>query len=290
MASECAALTSSVTLNTGFEMPVLGLGTYKAKGVDVRNAVKWAIEAGYRHIDTASIYRNEEDIAEAIRDSRVARESLFITSKVSPYQQGYEKARKALQESLTRLGTDYLDLYLVHWPGASSVPVTSERNVHLRHETWRAMEEAFREGRCRSIGVSNFLRTHLEELLSASSVVPAVNQIEVHPYLTQEGLREFCASKGIRVEAYSPLGCGELLSDATVVRLAHKFGRTPAQVLLRWGLQTNLIVIPKSVTKERIEENARVFDFDFELEGEDVASLLALNKNERFCWSPEGVR
>lgn len=268
-------------------MPRLGLGTFKARSEEARKATLWALEAGYTHIDTASIYKNEEEIGNACREAELDRKKLFITSKVSPYEQGYEKAMAACNKSLERLGMDYLDLCLIHWPGVAKQDIKSELNQSVRLETWRALEQLYREGKCRSIGVSNYTSSHLRELLLSCQIPPMVNQVEVHPYLTQESLRKTCKEMGIQVVAYASLGCGELLKDPLVISTASHYGRTPSQILLRWGLERDLVVIPKSLRREKIFENADIFDWSI---GDTcLIPLDNLNQKKHFCWSPEGV-
>ena len=260
-------LTSTVTLNNGLEMPVLGLGTFKSqRGDETQNAVRWALEAGYRHIDTAAVYRNEQDVGAGIRDSGIPRQELFLTSKVWNSDQGFNSTLRAFDQSLARLGTDYLDLYLVHWPIRGT-----------RLDTWRALARLAAEGRCRAVGVSNYTVRHLKEALSAADLVPAVNQFELSPFNTRCSLVDFCQEKGIQVESYSPLARGKKLNHPTVAALAHQHGKSPAQVLIRWALEKGYVVIPKSVHQNRILENSQVFDFS--LSGEEVQTLDDLNEN-----------
>ena len=270
-------ITSTVTLNNGVPMPRLGLGVWRAAaGREVRDAVAWALEAGYRHIDTARLYGNERDVGEVVRASGLPREDVFITTKLRNQDQGYRQARRALHESLDDLGLDYVDLYLIHWP--------LERR---RLESWRALEEALAEGRARAIGVSNYLPRHLDELRAASDVIPAVNQVELSPFLYQRELLEYCRSRGIALEAYSPLTRGYRLEDPALVAVAARHGRTPAQALIRWGLQHDVVVIPKSVTRERVYENAAVFDFT--LSDAEMTALDALHEGAHYAWDPTQV-
>ncbi len=267
----------STRLNNGVAMPVLGLGVFKARpGRETRDAVRWALEDGYRHIDTARIYRNEADVGAAVRASGLAREELFIVTKLWNADQGFDKTRRALDTSLRDLGIDYVDLYLMHWP------VTGKRL-----ESWRAMETLLAEGRCRAIGVSNFTGAHLEHLLGAADVVPAVNQVELSPFLYQRELLDVCRRHGIQVEAYSPLTRGRRLSDARLTVIARQHDKTPAQVLIRWSLQHELVVIPKSVHRGRIAENRDVFDF--ELSADEMARLDGLHEGLRIAWDPSDV-
>lgn len=270
-------IADTVELNNGVRMPRLGLGVYKVKdGGEVIQAVHAALEAGYRSIDTAAFYENEKGVGEAIRTSGLRREDVFVTTKVWNDRQGYESTLAAFEESRKKLGFDYVDLYLIHWPIKGKFK-----------ETWRALEKLYRDGYVRAIGVSNFKIHHLEELFEDSEVTPAVNQIELHPRLTQEDVRAYCKEKGIQVEAWSPLMRGRLMDEPTLVDLAKKYGKTPAQIIIRWDLQHGLITIPKSVRKERIIKNADVFDF--ELSDEDMKKIDALNQNLRTGRDPDEI-
>lgn len=260
-------------LNNGVKMPVLGLGVYKS-GNDTKQAVLDALEAGYRHIDTAALYKNETQVGEAIRESGIPREEIFITTKLWNDDMKSGKQYEAFEKSLERLGTDYVDLYLIHWPVSSAL-----------ESSWKVLEQIYKEGRARAIGVSNCHMEHLMRVLACAHVVPAVNQVECHPYLNQKPLRTFCNNLSIEMEAWSPLGRGKLLEDPVIVQLAQKYEKTPAQIILRWELSQNLIVIPKSVHKERIRENYNVFDFL--LEPADEAKIDALNKDLHFGTSPD---
>jgi 2,5-diketo-D-gluconate reductase A len=267
----------TVRLNTGTSMPQLGFGVFQVPNDQATVAVLAALEAGYRSIDTAAMYRNEAGVAKALAQSGIPRRDLFITTKLNNDAHGAAEAQRAFEESLTRLGLDYLDLYLIHWPMPKQ-----DRYV----ETWRALEKIHREGPARAIGVSNFQIGHLNRLFKETEVMPAVNQIELHPYLTQEPLREFHARHGIATESWSPLAKGgELLSDPVIIGLADKYGKSPAQIVIRWHLQLGNIVIPKSVTPERIKENIDVFDF--ELADDDVVSISELNRDERTGPDPD---
>jgi methylglyoxal/glyoxal reductase len=270
-------INSTITLNNNVQIPVLGLGVYQTPpGNITQDAVDFALKVGYRHIDTARIYGNEADVGRAFRESRLPRRDLFVTTKLWNSDQGYESALRACEASLKRLGLDYLDLYLIHFP----VP-------ELRKESWKAMEALLENGKCRAIGVSNFTIQHLEELLEEAEVTPAVNQVEVHPFLYQKELLEYCRRKGVQVEAYSPLARGERFKHPRVASLAKKYSKTPAQLMIRWGLQHRLVVIPKSTREERIRENSQVFDF--EILDEDMASLDSLNEDLRLNWDPTNV-
>jgi diketogulonate reductase-like aldo/keto reductase len=269
------ASTAYATLNNGVEMPWLGLGVYKAEdGAEVEQAVIKAIEAGYRSIDTASFYFNEEGVGSAIKKSGVAREELFITTKVWNDDQGYESTLRAFDQSMDKLGLDVLDLYLVHWPVEGKFK-----------DTWKALETLYKAGKVRAIGVSNFNVTHLEELLKTAEIKPMVNQIEFHPYLLQEDLRKYCKEQGIQVEAWRPLTKGDIFSNPTVQEIANAHNKTPAQVLLRWNIEHEVVTIPKSVTESRIIENSEIFDF--ELTQEDIRKLDELNEDKRYGPDPE---
>ncbi|KAL3696631.1 hypothetical protein R1sor_010707 [Riccia sorocarpa] len=284
MAAASSSTHHHLVLNNSVKIARLGLGTFRSKGEEVKSAVLHALRSGYSQIDTASVYRNEVEIGQALKESGVARENIFLTSKVSPYEQGYDNAIEAVGQILERLGTEYLDLCLIHWPGAAKLELRSEKNKELRHETWRALERLYLEKKCRAIGVSNFTQQHLECLLSVCAVRPSVNQVEMHPYLIQKPLREYCQRNEILVQAYSPLGVGNLLADPVVCDIASLRKRTPAQILLRWGVQHNVVVLPKSVKKERIQENAAIFDFV--LSDEEMDRLDGLDQSHHFCWSP----
>ena len=267
-------LQGSFELHNGVQMPYFGLGVYQSDdGSEVINAVKAALNHGYRHIDTAAIYHNEEGVGTGIRESSVKREDVFLTSKVWNIDQGYDTTLKAFEASLERLGTDYLDLYLIHWPKGE-----------LSKETWKALEKLYMEERVRAIGVSNFLQNHLEDLLPSVEIVPMVNQMEFHPYLVQQDLIDFCVSKNIQYEAWSPLMQGQIFDLDVMKDLASKYNKTIAQVVLRWDLQKGVITIPKSSKPERIKANANLFDF--ELSDEDVQLLDSLEKGKRFGPDP----
>ncbi|MFF7603919.1 aldo/keto reductase [Streptomyces parvulus] len=268
-----------IILNNGVEMPQLGFGVWQVPDDEAETAVVQALEAGYRSIDTAAIYGNEEGTGKALAASGVAREDLFVTTKLWNSDQGYDSTLRAFDASLAKLGLDYVDLYLIHWPMPAK-----ERYV----DTYKAFEKLLADGRVRAIGVSNFLPEHLERLTGETSVVPAVNQIELHPHLQQHASREFHAEQGIATEAWSPLGSGKgILEIPAIVAIAQKHGRTPAQVVLRWHLQLGNVVIPKSVTPSRIKENIDVFGFT--LDTEDLAAISALNEDRRLGSDPAEV-
>jgi 2,5-diketo-D-gluconate reductase A len=259
----------NLTLNDGHTIPQFGLGVWQVPNSSVAEAVSSAFEAGYRSVDTAAMYRNEEGVGDAIAAADVPREDLFITTKLRGNELGYDSALRAFDESIRKLRLDYLDLYLIHWPGGSDAQQV---------ETWKAFEQLRAAGRVRSIGVSNFGTTELRTLLDKTGTVPAVNQIELHPERPEEVMREFHAEHGIVTESYSPLAVGRLVRDRTAAGLAEKYRRTPAQILLRWNIQLGNRVIPKSVRTQRIQENIGVFDF--ELSDEDMAVLAGLETGD----------
>ncbi|MDU5146082.1 MAG: aldo/keto reductase [Paenibacillus dendritiformis] len=267
-----------VTLNNGVRMPQLGLGVWRVEeGQQVKESVKTALDIGYRLIDTAAIYQNEAGVGEGMRESGVKREDIFLTTKVWNSDQGYDETLRAFETSLQKLGTDYVDLYLIHWP----VPA-NDKYV----DTYKALEKLYADGRVRAIGVSNFHIPHLERILRECSVKPAVNQVECHPRLAQNELREFCKRNEIVLEAWSPLmQGGDILTNETIGAIAGRHGKTPAQTVIRWHLQKGNIVIPKSVTPSRIRENFDVFDF--ELTEEEMTDINGLNQDKRVGPNPD---
>lgn len=270
-------LTSTTTLHNGVKMPWFGLGVFKMKeGEEAVSSVKAAIELGYRSIDTAAFYENETGVGQAILEVSVPREELFITTKVWNSNQGYETTLAAFDESIKKLGLDYLDLYLIHWP----LPAKGKYK-----ETWKALEKLYKDGKVRAIGVSNFNISHLEDLIADCEVVPMVNQVEYHPCLTQTELHEFCKKNQIQLEAWSPLMRGKLLGEPTLVEIAQKYQKSVAQIILRWDLQNEVVTIPKSVKPERIKENANIFDFA--LTAEEIAIINQLNENLRIGPNPD---
>lgn len=266
------------TLNNGVKMPKVGLGTFLAKdGDETYTAVLEALRAGYRHIDTAAIYRNEESVGRAIKDSGVLREEIFVTTKLWSNAQGYESAKNAFDESLRKLQLDYVDLYLIHWP----------KTYELARESWIAMEELYFEGKVRSIGVSNFNIHHLEDLLSIATIIPSVNQVELHPGLQHHKLQQYCEGHGIYLVSHTPLMKGQVFEMDELKSLANKHNKSIVNIVVRWGLQRNIFMIPKSVTPERIKENYDVFDF--ELSEEDMQIIRKLNKGRRILPDPDNV-
>jgi diketogulonate reductase-like aldo/keto reductase len=270
-------LTSTVRLNTGSEMPRLGLGVWEIPaGGRAAKAVQTALKVGYRHIDTARAYRNEADVGEGLRASGLSRDEVFVTTKLLTAEQGFKSGLKACEASLKRLELDYVDLYLIHFPQSVT-----------RAPSWSALRKLHEDGKARAIGVSNYTVRHLEELLTKSDVVPAVNQVEFSPFLYQRELAEYCEKQGIALTAYSPLTRTERLDDPTLTDVAGAHGKSPAQVMIRWSLQHGNIVIPKSASPKRIRENADVFDFS--LSAEEMARLDALDEGYRTCWDPSDV-
>ena len=270
------ATSPTVTLNNGVEIPQLGFGVFKVKPTETVSAVTTALRVGYRHIDTAEMYGNEKEVGLAITASGLDRDDVFVTSKLNNNHHPYSDALAAFDRTLSDLGLEYVDLFLIHWP----LPAVGDFV-----ETWRALESVYRDDRARAIGVSNFHADHLRRLLDETELVPAVNQIEAHPYLTQEPLRAFNASHGIKTEAWSPLARGRVLDDPTIKDVVDRTGRTAAQVVLRWHIQLGNIVFPKSVRLDRIEENFNIFDF--ELSGEDMAAISKLDRGERIGPDPD---
>ena len=276
-AATADSVAARVRLSDGNTMPWVGLGAYRiAAGGPCGRAVAHALSVGYRHIDTAAIYGNEEDVGRAVRESGIPRDQLFVVTKLWNSDQGYASAIEACSASLTKLKLDYVDLYLIHWPEPGK-----------RLDSWRALVELRKRGKCRSIGVSNYTIAHLKELMAGSEVVPSVNQVEFSPFLYQRDLLDFCRAHGIQLEAYCPLTRGQKLGDPVAGKIARRHGKTPAQVLLRWALQHQVVVIPKSRQPARITENADLFDFT--LDERDMAALDALHAGFRSSWDPTRV-
>ncbi len=261
-------INSTLKLNNGIDIPIIGLGTWALTGKNVYNSVLYSLEVGYRLIDTAAMYGNERKIGEAVKDTDVSREDIFITTKVWNSDHGFEKTLKAFEKSLKNLKVSYVDLYLIHWPVSG-----------LRNETWKALEKIYKDGKAKSIGVSNFTIRHLNELLETTSTIPAVNQFEFSPFLYLKELMDFCNSKKIVVEAYCPLTRGQKLDNPQLKAIGQKYGKNSAQVLLRWGIQHQVIQIPKSGNKDHIKENIDIFDFN--LDDEDMKQLDNLNEDFR---------
>jgi diketogulonate reductase-like aldo/keto reductase len=272
---EITGIDGKVKLNNGVEMPYFGLGVFQADNdKEVVDAVNFALDAGYRHIDTAAIYKNETGVGKAIAGNSVDREDIFITTKVWNADQGYDNTIAAFKASLKALQLEYIDLYLIHWPVQGKFI-----------ETWKALEFLYSGGYVRAIGVSNFLQHHLVKLMQSAQIAPMVNQMEFHPWLVQQSLLDFCKTNHIQYEAWSPLTRGKIFGDKTIVMLTKKYGKTPAQILLRWDLQKGVLTIPKSVNKERISSNAQIFDF--EISPEDMSALDALDENRRIGPDPD---
>jgi 2,5-diketo-D-gluconate reductase A len=261
----------TIDLNDGHTIPQLGFGVYQIDPADTAQAVGTALEIGYRHVDTAQMYRNEKGVGDAVRASGLDRGDVFITSKLDNGAHAPDDARRAFEQTLSELGTDYVDLFLIHWP----LPTLYDGDFV---STWKTLEQFQQEGRARSVGVSNFQVDHLLRLAAASDVVPAVNQIERHPYLLNDGVRAYGESQGIATQAWSPIAQGQVLGDPVITGIADHLGRSPAQVVLRWHIQHGSIVFPKSTTPARIQENLELFDF--ELEAQDIARIDALHRGE----------
>lgn len=265
----------NVTFNNGVTMPMFGLGTFKTPpGETTEQSVRWALKAGYRKIDTASFYENEEGVGKGIKSSGVPREEIFITTKVWPTDMGYESTLEAFDRSRKKLDIDVLDLYLVHWP---------DKAKYL--DTWKALEKLYADGKIRSIGISNFEPHHIDKLKAQTEVAPVLNQVELHPYLNQKEIRDHCAKTDIVVEAWSPIAKGKVLDDPVIQEIAKAHEKNPVQVTLRWELQHNVVVIPKSVHKDRIEENMKLFDF--ELSDEEMKKIDALHNDGRLGPHPD---
>jgi methylglyoxal/glyoxal reductase len=267
-------IDETVKLHNEIEMPIFGLGTWALRGQECTQAVSWAINMGYRLIDTATLYGNEREIGNAIENSDIPREELFITSKVWNSDQGYKSSLKAFEKSLKLLKISYLDLYLIHWPISG-----------LRNETWRALEKIYESGRAKAIGVSNFTIRHIDELLSKASITPMVNQVEFSPFLYQKKLLEYCNSKSIQLEAYSPLTRGRRFHDSTLKSTSLKYNKSVPQILIRWGLQHGIVEIPKSGNKQHLKENADVFDF--KIDANDMNQIDSLNEDLRIVDDPD---
>ncbi len=266
-------IDTSITLNNGVRIPMLGLGTYLATGNNAYDAVIFALEQGYRHIDTASFYANEAEVGRAIKDSGINRKDIFVTTKLWNTDQGYNAALRAFERSMNNFGLDYVDLYLVHWPLRAK-----------RKKSWKALERIYDEKSARSIGISNYTIRHIEELKTYANYKPVVNQVEFSPFLYQKELQDYCEANDIYIEAFTPLTRGRKLDNPALTSIAEKYGKTPAQILIRWALQVHTIVLPKSANKDRIKENAAIFDFN--ITEKDILILNSLDENFRITWDP----
>jgi len=272
-------MSKMIRLNNKLEMPMLGLGVFQTKdGAETENAVKWALEAGYRHIDTAMIYENEGSVGKAIAKSSVPREEIFITTKLWNTDIRNHNTKEAFHKSLELLQVDYVDMYLIHWPADGY------------SEAWKVLEDLYEQGKIKAIGVSNFHKYHLETLFETARIIPAINQIESHPLLNNQELIDYCHSKQIAVSAWSPLGGsrGKLTENAILNELGVKYGRTAAQIMLRWDIQRNLVVIPKSIHKDRIVSNMKIFDFELSIE--DMSIISSMNQNKRMGANPDNFK
>ena len=268
-------METTITMLDGNSIPLFGFGTFMlAPGAETKSSVLHALETGYRHIDTATVYQNEESVGKAIQDSGISREEIFLTTKVANDDHGYDATLAACNDSLKRLGVSYVDLYLMHWPTGG-----------LWEETWKAMEHLVEEGKSRSIGVSNFFVSHLDAFLPKIDSIPVINQVEFSPYLYRKGLQEYCKTKKIRLGSYSPLTRGTRLEDSTLQEIATNHKKSSAQILLRWQLEKNIVLIPKSSQKQHVVENSAVFDFS--LSKKDNVALDSMNENLRTGWYPE---
>ncbi|TXT59566.1 MAG: 2,5-diketo-D-gluconate reductase A [Promethearchaeota archaeon] len=265
-------IESTYKLNNGLEIPILGFGTWDLRGKTALNATIWALESGYRLIDTASFYNNEVEVGEAIIANGISREDIFITTKVWETEMGYQNTINAFERSLNRLNVDYIDLYLIHWPRAK------------RLETWHAMETLYEEGRVKAIGVSNFKISHLDQILNNSEIIPTVNQIEFSPFLFQKELLEHCRDHNIKIEAYAPLTRTNKFNNPVIGEMSQKYEKSPAQILIRWGLQHHLVEIPRSSSKRHIKENADIFDFEIDIN--DMEKLDGLDEGFRAVEDP----
>ncbi len=272
---QISSIGATAVLHNGVKMPWLGLGVFRSsEGEEVINSVRYALDAGYRHIDTAALYENEAGVGKAIATSSVDRKDIFVTSKVWNSDQGYDSTLRAFDETLHKLEFDYLDLYLVHWPVKGKYK-----------DTWRALEKLYKDGRVKAIGVSNFLKHHLEDLFQSAEIIPMVNQMEFHPYLIQQDLIDFCNNNQIRYEAWSPLMIGKAVDIEVIKALSEKYHKTPAQMVLRWDIQKGVVTIPKSSNKERINSNADIFNF--EISDEDMKKIDSLDKGYRIGADPD---
>lgn len=282
---EWGKLTDCLTMHNGKKIPCIGYGTYKTSGAEVYDAVIAAVKAGYRHIDTAAYYKNEEGVGKAVRECGIPREELFITSKVWNTDRGYEKTKKAFADSLERLGLEYLDLYLIHWP--ANKKQFGDEAKRINAETWRALEELYVEGKVKAIGLSNFLPHHIEELMETASIKPVVDQIEFHPGWAQIEISEYCQRNDIVVEAWSPLGRSSALENEVLRNIGAKYGKETAQVCIRWVMQHGILPLPKTVNPDRMVKNADVFDF--ELTAEEMRTIDGLKNLGGQCALPDEI-
>lgn len=267
-------ISTKITLNNGIKIPQFGLGVYKVEeGKQIEQTIEYALDLGYRLIDTAAFYENEKGVGKAITNSSVPRKEIFVTTKIWNSDQGYEKTIQAFNRSFEKLGLEYIDLLLIHWP-------VKEKYL----ETWKALEEIYKQGKVRAIGVSNFTIEHLSHLLAHATIKPVLNQVELHPKLSQKELIQFCKEHDIVVQAWSPIARGAVLDEPILVELSKKYNKSVAQIILRWHLQNDVLIIPKSSNKERLEENSNLFDF--ELTKEDMKLIDSLNENKRFGADP----
>ncbi|XP_071781191.1 glyoxal reductase-like [Centroberyx gerrardi] len=285
MTSSQTSSFPTVQLSNGLQMPIFGMGTSQIGGYS-HEAIVYALrDCGIRLIDTSKYNEFEEELAVAIKESGVPRSDLWLTNKLWPLDYGYETAKKAFQQSCSHMGVEYLDLYMLHWPDSMQ---PGRCNREARAESWRALEELYEQGKCRAIGVSNFVIHHLQQLKEDCTVVPHVNQVEYHPLQQPNELIEYCRQEGIAFEGYCPLAKGQVLDNPTVLQLAQKYGRSPAQICIRWSVQNGVITIPKSTKKERVQENCQVFEF--QLEEEDMAALGKLHDGRHVSWDPTSVQ
>lgn len=288
-------LVRSCLLNSGHKMPLMGLGTWQLRSTETNDlvcqVVNDALNLGYKMIDTATSYNNESNLGRSLKELlpkyNLSRSDIFITSKLATGDQGFDSAYKACLQSIEKLQCDYLDLYLIHWPGAANVKSDDPKNRELRIESWKALEKLKSEGHVRSIGVSNYVIRHLEEMSSYASVSPAVNQVEFHPYLYQKDLLEYCRSKNIVLQAYSSLGIGKLVRDPAFSNIGTKYSKSSAQILYRWAIEHDVAILPKSTNAKHLSENVDVFKFN--LSAEDVEAMDRLTNGTHFCWNPERV-
>lgn len=271
--SQHLSLGSAVKLNNEVSIPMLGLGVWQMRGEETKNACLYALKQGYRHIDTAAFYGNEKEVGSAVRESGIERDKIFVTTKLWNDDHGYERAIRAFNESYKKLNIGPVDLYLIHWPEPG-----------LRKDSWRALETLYNEGKCRAIGVSNYTIRHLEELLGHCKIRPMANQVEFHPFLFQKGLLEFCVKNQIVLESYSPLTKGIRLNEPRLTAIAKRYNKSNAQIMIRWVLQHGVVVLPKSSSTQRIEENAAVFEFT--ISDDDMKAIDALNENWHCTWDP----